>query len=96
MPWFYCFEYGNRTWGYKKYNMKKLLKSLFVAGLFLALPIFSLAQTPPHPNGGGAPGGGNTPVGGGAPIGGGLIILMVMGATYGTKKVFNFQDSTEG
>ena len=68
--------------------MKKVLKSLFVAGLFLALPLFSLAQTPPHPNGGGAPGSGNTPVGGGAPIGGGLIIMMVMGAAYGSKKAF--------
>jgi len=38
--------------------MKKALKSLFVAGLFLALPLFSLAQTPPHPNGGGGPGSG--------------------------------------
>ncbi|NOX46813.1 MAG: hypothetical protein GXO89_07530 [Chlorobi bacterium] len=35
-----------------------------------------------------APGSGNTPVGGGAPLGGGLIIMMVMGAAYGSKKVF--------
>ncbi len=68
--------------------MKKALKSLFVACLFLTLPLFALAQTPPHPNGGGAPGGGNTPVGGGAPLGGGLIIMMVMGAAYGTRKAF--------
>lgn len=72
--------------------MKKLLKSLFVATLFLALPLFSLAQTPPHPNGGGAPGGGNTPVGGGAPIGGGLIVMMVMGAAYGAKKVIGYRN----
>ena len=68
--------------------MKKAINSLFVVGLFLALPFFLPAQTPPHPNGGGAPGGGNTPVGGGAPLGGGLIIMMVMGAAYGSKKVF--------
>ncbi len=68
--------------------MKKALRSLAVAGLFLTLPLLSLAQTPPHPNGGGGPGGGNTPVGGGAPIGGGLIIMMVMGAAYGSKKAF--------
>ncbi len=68
--------------------MKKAIKSLIVAGLFLAFPLFSLAQTPPHPNGGGGPGGGNTPVGGGAPLGGGLIIMMVMGAAYGSKKAF--------
>jgi hypothetical protein len=68
--------------------MKKAIKSLIVIGLFLSLPLLSLAQTPPHPNGGGGPGSGNTPVGGGAPIGGGLIIMMVMGAAYGSKKVF--------
>ncbi len=68
--------------------MKKVIKTLAVAGLFLALPLLSAAQTPPHPNGGGGPGGGNTPVGGGAPIGGGLIIMMVMGAAYGSKKAF--------
>jgi len=44
------------------------------------------AQTPPHPNGGGAPGSGNTPVGGGAPIDGGLTIMLVLGAAYGAKR----------
>ena len=68
--------------------MKKAIKSLIVIGLFLSLPLLSLAQTPPHPNGGGGPGNGNTPVGGGAPIGGGLIIMMVMGAAYGSKKAY--------
>jgi len=68
--------------------MKKAIKSLIVIGLFLSFPLLSLAQTPPHPNGGGGPGSGNTPVGGGAPIGGGLIIMMVMGAAYGSKKVY--------
>jgi hypothetical protein len=69
--------------------MKKAIKSLIVIGLFLSLPLLSLAQTPPHPNnGGGGPGAGNTPVGGGAPLGGGLIIMMVMGAAYGSKKAY--------
>ena len=54
--------------------MKKAIKSLLVVGIFLAFPLFTLAQNPPHPNGGGGPGGGNTPVGGGAPIGGGLSL----------------------
>ena len=66
--------------------MKKAIKSLFVVGLFFVFPLFLLAQTPPHPNGGGAPGSGNTPVGGGAPIGGGLGILFVMGAAYALKR----------
>ena len=68
--------------------MKKVIKSLIVAGIFLALPLFSLTQTPPHPNGGQAPGGGNTPVGGGAPVGSGLIILLTLGTGYGLKKVY--------
>jgi len=69
--------------------MKKAIKSLIVIGLFLSFPLLSLAQTPPHPNNGnGGPGGGNTPVGGGAPLGGGLIIMMVMGAAYGSKKAY--------
>jgi hypothetical protein len=66
--------------------MKKAMKSLLVAILFLSLPLIMTAQTPPHPNGGGGPGSGNTPVGGGAPIGGGLIIMLVLGSVYATKK----------
>ncbi len=73
----------------KHTDMKKVLKSLLIAGLFLTIPLFTIAQTPPPPNNGGsAPGGGNTPVGGGAPIGGGLIIMMVMGVAYGSRKVY--------
>lgn len=69
----------------RKILNKKVIKTLSIAGIFLTLLLFTLAQTPPHPNGGGGPGGGNTPVGGGAPIGGGLIIMMIMGAAYGSK-----------
>ena len=68
--------------------MKKVIKLLVVTAFFLTAPLFMMAQTPPHPNGGNAPGTGNTPVGGGAPIGGGLIIMMVMGAAYGSKKLY--------
>jgi hypothetical protein len=46
------------------------------------------AQTPPPPNGGDNPGSGNTPVGGGAPVAGGIGILLVLGAAYGGKKVY--------
>lgn len=68
--------------------MKKIVQVLVIAALFLIIPMITLAQTPPHPNGGGGPGGGNTPVGGAAPIGGGLIIMMVLGAAYGSRKAF--------
>lgn len=68
--------------------MKKVIQTVVVAGMFLLIPMISLAQNPPHPNGGGAPGGGNTPVGGGAPIDGGLSILLILGAAYGSKKIY--------
>jgi hypothetical protein len=68
--------------------MKKALKILVVTVFILTGPILMMAQTPPHPNGGGGPGSGNTPVGGGAPIGGGLIIMMIMGVAYGSKKAY--------
>lgn len=60
--------------------------SAIVAMVFLSFGLFS--QTPPHPNGGGGPGSGNTPVGGAAPIDGGLAMLIIMGAAYGSKKLY--------
>ena len=69
--------------------MKKLIRILVISFILMSIPLFMLAQNPPHPNGGGAPGAGNTPVGGGAPIGGGLIIMLVLGAGYGTRKIYN-------
>jgi len=70
--------------------MKNTIKTLAIAAL-ITIGTTLMAQTPPHPNNGGGPGSGNTPVGGGAPIGGGLIIMMVMGAAYGSKKVFQMR-----
>ena len=70
--------------------MKNIIKTLAIAAL-ITIGTTLMAQTPPHPNNGGAPGSGNTPVGGGAPIGGGLIIMMVMGAAYGSRKVFKMK-----
>lgn len=70
-------------------NMKKEIKSLLIIGLFLTIPIFSFAQNPPHPNGGGGPGSGNTPVGGGAPIGSGLLIMLSLAAGWGVKKTYS-------
>jgi hypothetical protein len=71
--------------------MKKALKLLFIAVLFLSIPLMSLAQNPPHPNGGGVPGGGNTPVGGAAPIEGGLSIILLLGVAYGSKKMYKMK-----
>jgi len=71
--------------------MKKALKLLLIAGTFVVLPLVMTAQVPPHPNGGGGPGSGNIPVGGGAPIDGGLTIMLLMGAAYGSKKIYQMK-----
>ena len=74
--------------------MKNKIKTLVIAALISA-PVFIFAQTPPHPNGGGAPGGSNTPVGGGAPIGGGLLIMASLAMGYGARKVYDFRESNK-
>lgn len=71
--------------------MKKTFITLSVIAFLFLAPLFLMAQTPPHPNGGGGPGGGNTPVGGAAPIDGGLTVMLVLGAAYASKKVFQQQ-----
>jgi hypothetical protein len=68
--------------------MKRTINLLLIAGILFTVPLLSMAQSPPHPNGGGGPGGGNTPVGGGAPLDGGLSIMLLMGAAYGSKKIY--------
>ncbi|MCD4747348.1 MAG: hypothetical protein K8R58_13700 [Bacteroidales bacterium] len=68
--------------------MKKAIKILVIAAFLMVTPLFIIAQNPPHPNGGSGPGTGNTPVGGGAPIDGGLSIMLVLGAAYGSKKLY--------
>jgi len=72
----------------KYIEMKKAIQTLIIAVSFIVLPLATIAQNPPHPNGGGGPTGGNTPVGGGAPIDGGLSLILILGAAYGSKKVY--------
>jgi len=66
--------------------MKNIRKLYFTAVICVLFSLTSLAQVPPHPNGGGGPGSGNVPVGGGAPIDGGLSIMLLLGVVYGSKK----------
>jgi hypothetical protein len=69
--------------------MKPFTK-LILSVLFIVIIEVLPAQPPPPPNGGQTPGqGGNTYVGGGSPIGDGLFILLIMGAGYGGKKIYN-------
>jgi hypothetical protein len=77
----------------KNTDMKKAMKLLLVSGLFLALPLMFKGQppSPPHPNGGDNPGSGNSTVGGAAPIDGGLTFLLLLGAAYGSRKIYRIK-----
>ncbi|NOX45584.1 MAG: hypothetical protein GXO89_01225 [Chlorobi bacterium] len=75
--------------------MKKIIKYTIAIIAMVLLSFGLFAQSPPHPNGGGGPGSGNAPVGGGAPIDGGLTFLLIMGAAYGSKKLFNKNDNNQ-
>ena len=74
--------------------MKKIL---IIAAIAIGLSFSSAlnAQTPPHPNGGGAPGNGNTPVGGGAPIENGTFILFTLALAYIGRKVYVMRKTVE-
>lgn len=70
--------------------MKKIIKNFILISFLVCSPLFMsniFADLPPDPGGG--PGGGDLPVGGGSPVGSGLVILMTLGAAYGSKKIFN-------
>jgi len=54
--------------------------------IVLGITINLNAQTPPPPHGGN----GNPIENGNTPVGGGLLILVVLGAGYGAKKVYDF------
>lgn len=69
--------------------MGKIVRISLIAAFFAAAPLFLIAQTPPHPNGGNAPGSGNTPVGGASPIDGGLTVMLALGVAYGSKKIIS-------
>jgi hypothetical protein len=75
--------------------MKRKFRIAFIAVFLVTAPLLMLAQTPPHPNGGNAPGAGNGPVGGGAPVGSGVVLLLAMGAAYGTGKLYKMRSTAE-
>ena len=68
----------------------KNIRILPIALMFCAILSITtvFADTPPPPPPGGGHGsGGNQPPGGGAPIGEALLILTMLGAGYGAKKL---------
>jgi hypothetical protein len=70
--------------------MKKAIKIVLLTVFFITLTV-ALNSVMGQPMPGGDPSGGgiNPPVGGYAPIGSGLIILLSLGAGYGSKKLYN-------
>lgn len=73
--------------------MKKVIRNIFVLTLLICFTLVTttiFADLPPDPGTGG-PGNGDIPVGG-SPIGGGLIILIMLGAAYGSKKFLEIRE----
>jgi hypothetical protein len=70
--------------------MKKAIKIVVLTVFFLTFTV-ALSSLFAQPMPGGDPSGdpGNSPVGGYAPVGSGLVILLALGAGYGSKKVYN-------
>jgi hypothetical protein len=62
-----------------------LCTALFIALLSIGLNAFSQPVPIDNPDNGG----GGDPVGGGAPLDGGLSILLVLGASFGAKKMYH-------
>ena len=68
--------------------MKKAIRIVLLTVFFITITVALnslLAQPMP----------GNIPVGGNAPIGSGLVILLALGAGYGSKKVYNARKKLE-
>ena len=75
--------------------MKKYILTFIFTTLLLIFAISSFGQGPPQPPGTGHSQTGNQ-IGGNAPVGGGIGILLVLGAAYGCKKVYDYlQDKKE-
>lgn len=75
--------------------MKRIVKAVLLIGLFLFLLVSSarvMAQgAPPPPPAEGHGMSGDLPAGGNAPIGGGLVMMLLMGAAYAGKKIYNLK-----
>ena len=72
--------------------MKKKLIATVLTSLFIVISLVTLAGTKEPGDPGGEPGTGDDPLGGGAPIGSGLVILLGLGAAYGSYKLHKKED----
>jgi len=72
--------------------MKKAIKIVLLTVFFLTLTVaLNVLMAQPMPGGDPSSSGTNAPVGGYAPIGSGLVILLALGAAYGTKKLYEIR-----
>ncbi len=74
--------------------MKKAIQYTILVAFFVISSITCLQAQPPHPNqtsGGGAVTGDRIGDAPGAPVGSGTIILTLLAAAYGGKKVYNLR-----
>lgn len=76
--------------------MKKAIKIVVLTVFFITFTVaLNNLFSQPMPGGDPSQGGDNAPVGGYAPIGSGLVILLALGAGYGSKKVYNARKKLE-
>lgn len=70
--------------------MKKAIKIVLLTVFFITFTVaLNSLIAQPMPGGDPTSSGTNAPVGGYAPVGSGLIILLALGAGYGTRKIYN-------
>lgn len=70
-------------------NLIEIIKSLIFLMVLLFIGIDFFAAGPPGPPGGGGPPGGCWPPSACIPIDGGISYLLVLGAIYGGKKLYD-------
>lgn len=69
----------------------KIVRIIIVMAFIIVTPLLINAQPKPPSNGYIHGSGGNQPMGGDAPVDGGLSVLLLLGATYGIKKIYQFR-----
>jgi len=77
--------------------MKKLIYIAISSFLLFFSPVLinqAFADAPPDPGGDPNGTGGGTPVGG-TPVGSGIVLLVTMGAAYGMKKVYQYNQNED-
>ena len=72
----------------KKVNFSKFI--IIVLFYFFSLTAFGQLTEPGDPGGDPV---GEDPLGGGAPVGSGTLLLLTLGAAYGSKKIINQKKS---